>query len=107
MEGDHCYRSGCDPGRYVQPIAEYGHDQGCAVIGGYVYRGTQQPILRGVYVFSDNCSGILWTLQVDAGRLAPRVALDSGESISSFGVGDNGEIYAADLGGGISRLVAA
>ena len=107
MEGDHCYRSGCDPGRYVQPIAEYGHDQGCAVIGGYVYRGTQQPILRGVYVFSDNCSGILWTLQVDASRLAPRVALDSGESISSFGVGDNGEIYAADLGGGISRLVAA
>ena len=107
MEGDHCYRSGCDPGRYVQPIAEYGHDQGCAVIGGYVYRGTQQPILRGVYVFSDNCSGILWTLQVDASRLAPRVALDSGESISSFGVGENGEIYAADLGGGISRLVAA
>jgi glucose/arabinose dehydrogenase len=107
MEGDHCYRSGCDPGRYVKPIAEYGHDQGCAVIGGYVYRGTQQPILRGVYVFSDNCSGILWTLQVDEGRLAPKVVLDSGESISSFGVGDNGEIYAADLGGGISRLVAA
>jgi len=107
MEGDHCYRSGCDPGRYVKPIAEYGHDQGCAVIGGYVYRGTQQPILRGVYVFSDNCSGILWTLQVDAGRLAPKLVLDGGESISSFGVGDNGEIYAADLGGGISRLVAA
>jgi glucose/arabinose dehydrogenase len=107
MEGDHCYRSGCDSGRYVKPIAEYGHDQGCAVIGGYVYRGTQQPILRGAYVFSDNCSGFLWTLQFDAGRLAPKVVLDSGESISSFGVGDNGEIYAADLGGGISRLVAA
>jgi glucose/arabinose dehydrogenase len=107
MEGDHCYRSGCDPGRYVRPIAEYGHDQGCAVIGGYVYRGSQQPNLRGVYVFSDNCSGILWTLQADAGRLAPKVVLDSGESISSFGVGENGEIYVADLGGGISRLVAA
>ena len=106
MEGDHCYRSGCEPDRYVKPIAEYGHDQGCAVIGGYVYRGTQQPILQGVYVFSDNCSGILWTLQVDAGRLVPKVVLNSGESISSFGVGDNGEMYVADLGGGISRLVA-
>ena len=107
MEGAHCFRAGCDPRLYVQPIAEYGHDQGCAVIGGYVYRGTRQSILRGVYVFSDNCSGVLWTLQVDAGRLAPKVVLDSGKSISSFGVGEDGEIYAADLGGGISRLVAA
>ena len=106
MEGDHCFRAGCDESPYVKPIAEYGHDQGCAVIGGYVYRGTRQPILRGVYVFSDNCSGILFTLQVDTGRNAPKVVLDSGESISSFGVGDDGEIYAADLGGGISRLVA-
>jgi len=106
MEGDHCYRTGCDPRPYVKPIAEYGHDQGCAVIGGYVYRGTRQPMLRGVYVFSDNCSGILFTLQVEAGRVAPKVVLDSGESISSFGVGEDGEIYAADLGGGISHLAA-
>ena len=105
MEGDHCYRPGCNPSLYVKPIAEYGHDQGCAVIGGYVYRGSRQPSLRGVYVFSDNCSGILWTLQVDAGRLAPKVVLDSGSSISSFGVGDDGEIYAADLRGNISHVV--
>ena len=105
MEGDHCYRPGCNPSLYIKPIAEYGHDQVCAVIGGYVYRGSRQPSLRGVYVFSDNCSGILWTLQVDAGRLAPKVVLDSGSSISSFGVGDDGEIYAADLRGNISHVV--
>jgi glucose/arabinose dehydrogenase len=105
-EGDHCYRPGCNPALYVKPIAEYGHDQGCAVIGGYVYRGSRQPRLRGVYVFSDNCSGKLWTLQVDAGRLAPRVVLDSGRSISSFGTGDDGELYAADLQGNIWRVVA-
>ena len=106
-EGNHCYRSGCDPGRYVKPIAEYGHDQGCAVIGGYVYRGSSQPRLRGVYVFADNCSGKLFTVQVDAGRLGSKVVLNSGRSISSFGVGDNGEIYAADLRGNLSRVVAA
>ena len=43
MEGNHCYRAGCNPGLYVKPIAEYGHDQGCAVIGGFVYRGSRQP----------------------------------------------------------------
>jgi glucose/arabinose dehydrogenase len=107
MEGDHCYRAGCNPALYVKPIAEYGHDQGCAVIGGFVYRGSREPSLRGVYVFSDNCSGNLFTLQVDTGRLAPKVVLESGRSISSFGVGDDGEIYAADLRGNVWRVVAA
>jgi glucose/arabinose dehydrogenase len=106
MEGNHCYRAGCDPSRFVAPIAEYGHDQGCAEIGGYVYRGSRQPILRGVYVFADDCSGLVFTLQVDKGRDAPRVVLNSHRPISSFGVGENGEIYVADLGGAISRIVA-
>jgi glucose/arabinose dehydrogenase len=106
MEGNHCYRAGCDPSGFVAPIAEYGHDQGCAVIGGYVYRGSRQPILRGVYLFADDCSGLVFTLQVDKGRRAPRVVLDSHRPISSLGVGENGEIYVADLGGAISRIVA-
>jgi len=106
MEGRHCYRGACDPSAYVAPIAEYGHDQGCAVIGGSVYRGSQQPVLRGVYVFADDCSGTFFSLQVDRGRLAPRVVLESHKSISSFGTAENGEIYAADLGGAITHLVA-
>lgn len=100
MEGRHCYRSACDQRPYVKPIAEYGHDQGCAVIGGYVYRGTLQPALRGVYVFGDDCSGIVFTLQVDEGTTTPKFVLDSAKQISSFGVGENSEIYLADLGGG-------
>jgi glucose/arabinose dehydrogenase len=108
LEGRHCFRAGnCDSTLYVEPIAEYGHDQGCAVIGGYVYRGSQQPVLGGVYVFADECSGLVFTLQVDKGRNAPKVVLDSHRPISSFGVGENGEIYAADLTGNISRVVAA
>src|SRR5438105_14671351 len=107
MEGDHCYRAGCNPALYVKPIAEYGHDQGCAVIGGFVYRGSREPVLRGVYVFADDCSGLVFTLQVDAGTRVPKLVLDSHHAISSFGVGENGEMYAADLGGAISRVVAA
>ena len=106
MEGDHCFRDGCNARPFVKPIAEYGHDQGCAVIGGYVYRGSEQPVLRGVYVFADDCSGLVFTLQVDAGTRTPKLVLDSHRAISSFGVGENGEIYAADLGGAISRVVA-
>ena len=39
MEGRHCFGGDCDQTGFVKPIAEYGHDLGCSVTGGYVYRG--------------------------------------------------------------------
>ena len=107
MEGRHCYAGDCDQAPYVKPIAEYSHDQGCSVTGGYVYRGTRQPELVGVYVFGDYCSGLLFTLQVDEGTVTPKVVLESGLSITAFGTDEDGEIYVADLNGTIQRVVVA
>jgi len=40
--------------RLIDPVIEYRHrDVGIAVVGGYVYRGTALPALRGRYVFGD------------------------------------------------------
>ncbi|MCP5524423.1 MAG: CHRD domain-containing protein [Verrucomicrobiales bacterium] len=41
------------PAGLVDPIAEYDHDDGSAVIGGTVYRGAALPGLAGRYVFGD------------------------------------------------------
>ena len=35
------------------PVAQYDHDDGTAVIGGHVYRGATMPALVGSYVFGD------------------------------------------------------
>ncbi len=52
----------CGPLGLIEPIAEYDHDnrpgsppppEGIAVIGGFVYRGSAVPQLRGRYVFGD------------------------------------------------------
>ena len=55
MEGFHCYQpsNGCDKADLTLPVAEYGHDLGCAVIGGVVVRdaapgspGRRLPVRR-------------------------------------------------------------
>ncbi|HET6379534.1 MAG TPA: PQQ-dependent sugar dehydrogenase [candidate division Zixibacteria bacterium] len=100
MEGRHCTAFPCDQSRFVLPIAEYSHDQGCSVTGGHVYRGEAQPQLNGVYVSGDYCSGLIFTLQVDEGTSTPKVVLESGLQVTAFGTDEDGEIYVADLGGG-------
>ena len=101
MEGKHCKDgAACTIDPYTLPVAEYGHDQGCAVVGGYVYRGEAQPGLTGVYLFGDWCSGLIFTLQADAGTVSPKLVARSGLQVSSFGEDESGEIYLVDLAGG-------
>ena len=58
MEGFHCYSppTGCDQTGLTPPVAEYGHDLGCAVIGGVVVRDPADGRLDGGYLFGDACS---------------------------------------------------
>ncbi|HEX5040355.1 MAG TPA: PQQ-dependent sugar dehydrogenase [Candidatus Limnocylindria bacterium] len=110
MEGAHCYRAAeCATDGLTAPIAEYGRDLGCAVIGGFVYRGETMPKLRGWYLFSDSCSGLLFGIPSDAiGVIAPRVLLETGERVSAFGEDWAGELYLTSLSSGtLYRIVAA
>ena len=81
----------------VPPVAQYSHSDGCSVTGGYVYRGTKVPALRGRYVYADFCSGKLWTMRAgpspggvrdDTGRLGVGLS-----NVTSFGEGFAGELY--------------
>ena len=110
MEGAHCYNpeEGCSPDGLTFPIAEYGHEQGrCSITGGYVYRGTAVPALRGIYLFGDYCSGELFALSASANRkhsTVPRVLMKTGLRISSFGEDEGGDVYLVDHKGGVYRL---
>jgi glucose/arabinose dehydrogenase len=41
------------PAGLIDPVLQYDHDEGLAVIGGYVYRGAALPALQRLYVFGD------------------------------------------------------
>jgi glucose/arabinose dehydrogenase len=110
MEGRHCYNppSGCDTSGKLLPLIEYGQTSTrCSVTGGYVYRGTQYPVMAGGYFFADFCSGEIWTINSGAAYPASPVRkLDTSYNISSFGEGEHGALFITTLDTGeIFRLV--
>ena len=101
-EGRHCYNppTGCDPAGVTMPLAEYRHDEGCAIVGGVVYRGAAIPALDGAYLFGDYCSGKLWAIDAAGGEQKPTLLLSTGLTISSIAGDDSGELVVTDLRGG-------
>jgi glucose/arabinose dehydrogenase len=110
-EGTQCFGSAnCERGGITFPIAEYGHDAGCSVTGGYVYRGAAIPALQGEYFFGDFCSGFVRSLHVEGGSASGQrdwPELAPGDSITSFGQDAGGEIYVVTAGGAVFRVAPA
>jgi glucose/arabinose dehydrogenase len=109
LEATHCFTSGCNDPALRSPVTEYGHDVGCTVIGGYVYRGSVQTALIGGYVFGDYCTGRLWAIDptTDAFRAPTVVGEMGGAGLSAFGEDEAGELYATDVSGGRLLRVTA
>jgi glucose/arabinose dehydrogenase len=104
LEGNHPFR-GAAPAGAVGAVHEYRTDDGCAVTGGYVYRGTRIPGLAGAYLFADYCNGRVIGMRQ---RNGARVELDDldlrARSLASFGEGPDGELYVCSLDGDVSRI---
>lgn len=108
MEGGHCYSTSsgkCNDADLAAPLWEYSHDDGCSVIGGYVYRGQRLGTLFGLYLYADYCSGNVWALRYDGEQVIENLELSHADlNITSFGEGQSGEIYILTEQGRIYRL---
>ncbi len=110
------------PAGMIDPIAEYDHDEGISVTGGFVMRSPSVPGLNGDYVFGDwfnpaeDTGGRL--LHIDDGTLAEVqiVGQDGvGMFVTGFGQDRRGNVYVlgqagfAPVGetGVIQKIVAA
>ena len=93
------------------PINNYSPSgNGCSITGGYVYRGTRVPSLVGSYLYGDYCSCNIWRLKYVGGvvtldEMVVPAALPA-NSMSSFGVDQNNELYVCkvSLPGAIYRF---
>jgi glucose/arabinose dehydrogenase len=106
-EGFHDYAPGDCVGvsNIISPVAEYQHngDGGDAIIGGYVYRGSQYPSLAGYYFYTDNGSGNMWAMTTCSWHVTPLGHMVNAPS--SFGEDSTGQLYIAGLDGVIHKLV--
>ena len=106
FEGTHVYedKEPNDAGRLVGPVAEYSHDEGCSITGGFVYRGEDIPWARGRYFYGDYCSGRVWSLaRTGDGATVRRLRFEAPE-LSSFAEDGSGELYLLTLDGTVYRL---
>lgn len=107
MEGPECVEEPCSSQGLTGPIAAYTHADGCAVVGGHVYRGLAQPAMYGYYLYADYCSGKVWALDAEDPAKGPMLIADTDLLISTFGQDSQGELYLADMAGGaIYRITA-
>jgi len=89
----------------TQPVAQYDHNSGdCAVIGGFVYRGSRYAAnMGGVYLYGDYCTGTVRAYS----NGSQRVVDASGLSLTSFGQDNAGELYATAANGSVYHVTAS
>jgi glucose/arabinose dehydrogenase len=104
-EGNHRYR-GTDVAGTVKPVFEYSHDFGCAIVGGFVYRGPAAPTLNGTYLYSDNCQSTLRLLRRSAtGAITTRaITFRNLANVGSFGEDLAGNVYVLSQNGPVFEL---
>ena len=121
-EGAHPFKPGPAGAQYIEPVMEYTHRPnlqaqglfpdhgiGLCVIGGYVYRGRDYPVLDGVYLYGDYNLGTIWGLRYDAaaGKVtAHGTLLQQPDNICSFAEDAGGEIYVLMQDGKIFKIAA-
>jgi len=110
IEGTKCFDPsiGCDATGTQLPVYEYNTSDGCAITGGYVYRGSDFPQLAGHYFYADYCRGQLRSFEYADGSVMS-LRNWSGEfgsvgNVTSFGVDDSQRLYILTDGGNVLRL---
>ena len=107
---------------YTYPVAQYDHDEGDAIVGGFVYRGTAAPALVGKYLFGDIVRGRIFLVDASTLVSGAQAAIDeltlldeNGVEITMlnitpgnrvdlrFGIDQSGEVYVMSKRDGIIR----
>ena len=77
----------------VKPVIDYSHSVGRSVIGGYVYRGSTLPELRGAYLYADFTTARIFALVYRNQQIVSNEQIATQGAVASFGEDMHGEVY--------------
>ncbi|MGB8855948.1 MAG: PQQ-dependent sugar dehydrogenase, partial [Burkholderiales bacterium] len=106
-EGTVCYNAtSCDKTGITMPVVDHAHPDAVSVTGGYVYRGSKIPELRGAYFYGDFANGWVKSFRFANGAATEQADWPSlkTSTLASFGVDSDGEIYLVSLAGNLYRI---
>lgn len=110
---------------FTYPVAQFDHDEGNAISGGFLYTGNDIPLLKGKYIFGDIVTGRIFFVEYDQlklGQQAPVQELDlevAGKKVTlrettgskktdlRFGLGPRQQLYLFTKTDGIIYKVTA
>jgi glucose/arabinose dehydrogenase len=94
---------------FEEPVFTYGHDRGCSVTGGVVYRGEALPALQGAYLYADFCEAGVRGLSLGPDGAPQSSDLDGTDwrNIVGFAQSPQGEVLVISLSEGVAVLVPA
>ncbi len=92
-EGKSCFDADSCEQDFVEPLTDYTHSEGTAVVVGYRYRGTRLPLLRDRLLYADVGVGNIWSIPLDQSDPTARLELDGRFHIVSFAQRPDGELY--------------
>jgi glucose/arabinose dehydrogenase len=106
-----CSLPGATSPVFAYPHSDPGGDSayGCAIIGGFVYRGSLAPELSGRYLYTDNCHGEIRSVQLGLPRASgdrAETAPDALNGPQSFGEDASCNLYVTD-GNAVDRIVGS
>jgi len=91
------------PDDLIDPVLEFDHDEGLAVVGGFVARDAGIPALEGLFVFGDfsqsffNPSGRLFAGDLDTGEIGEILINATGDElglfVKGFGRDEDGNLF--------------
>jgi hypothetical protein len=92
------------PDGMVDPVIEYGHQNGnCSVTGGF-WMDWGPESLRGGYLYGDFCSGSIWIAKNTNGVWTPQYITNVGTLIVGFGQGLDDELLIFSWSGAVYQI---
>jgi len=99
MEANHCFNpeENCKQEGLILPIAEYEHEEGISITGGFVYRGKEMASLSEKYIFADWTGPMFYLSKKGESWIRGSISLASKPTgdlkILSFAQDNNAELY--------------